>query len=139
MHCDNSLGEFQTRSRPTPAERQAAVRTVVGTLRECWERGEATDDDEVLAAHVDLLPELAQELQNARMVRSALTTGRRLGPAAEESPFTVLSQAELEAPLEARDVALDDGALYSESGGESEATPKVPGCSLAEQIGTGGQ
>lgn len=130
----------QLSSRSLTAERELKLRAVIDALRLGWERGDAIDDEQVFASHPDLLPELVQEVANARMVRTAIVTARRLGPSQEDHQLQVLSDEELDAPLEADDAAGDDptGVAAYEDGSTSVAA-KVPGILLEQQIGSGGQ
>src|SRR5688572_6823539 len=81
------------------ADRRRRSTEVVSELRHRWERGEATDDAWVIASHSDLMPELAEELSTARMVRAALVAARKAGPSQAHEQLRVLSEEEINAPI----------------------------------------
>src|SRR4051812_35581849 len=111
--------------------RRAAVE-VVQTLIARWERHEETPDDEVLAAHPDLLPELSEELRNARMLRRSLLFARRNSASRETPPPDVLSDDELEAPIEVPGSDVDAAA-------EDPRAPRIPGYLILNEVRRGGQ
>ena len=102
-----------------------------------WDRGEAVDQDELFAHHAALLPELVDELANARLVRSAITAARKAGPADDMEPVGVMSDDDLNSPLKVPDASGADGCLRN--GTADRCWPRIPGCVLLEQISTGGQ
>jgi formylglycine-generating enzyme required for sulfatase activity len=119
---------------PTPLQRRQAAARVVATLLSRWDRGQATDDDELLAAHAELLPELAEELRNARLARnSILSAGKVSGSTAKT--YTVLSDEELDAPISCIREPEDSAAVAHDTGLELS----IPGCILLGEISVGGQ
>jgi formylglycine-generating enzyme required for sulfatase activity/tRNA A-37 threonylcarbamoyl transferase component Bud32 len=112
--------------------RRDAALHVVADLLDQWDRGEDVADDEVLADHSDLLPELAEELRNARLLRRSILVAKKAAPL-QRGGLRTLSEEELEAPI----VLKDDAAPASLE--QPALQLRVPGYLLLEEVSVGGQ
>jgi serine/threonine protein kinase len=119
------------------AHRLRSARRIVLEVLDRRERGEAVSDESVIAAHPDLVPELTDELRAAAAVRAARVTAGKATPILE--PLSVLSDVELEAPIE---TSLGILAAAADPLAERPAGPHVlavPGYGVFQEIGRGGQ
>ena len=121
-------------SLPTPdaAERLLASREIVARVLDGRENGQAIPDEQVLASHPQLLPELAEELASAAGIRLARISAYRSQPA--QQPVRVLTEEELDAPIE--------DALDPLTPGDEPTPPRplsLPGYGIISEIGRGGQ
>lgn len=122
------------------AHRLRTARRIALDILDRREQGEAVSDDDVIAAHPELQPELPQELRAAAAIRAARVTAARASPILE--PISILSEGELEAPIETSlgILAEPGGAPEPLAGGPTEShAPAVPGYGVFQEIGRGGQ
>src|ERR1700722_17508332 len=92
-----SMGEPHG-DRPNTSHRRRAAHELALKVLEARDRGEALADEQLIAAHPELRPELAEELESARQVRLAFLSAQMAG--AIRKPIKVLHDDELEAPIE---------------------------------------
>lgn len=118
--------------------RRAAAAGLVRELLRRWESGEATNDADTLARWPQLMPELADELRNARTLRIAIAQAKRAGPA-DGPPLRILSAGEIDAPIELPSSASDSSEAVSLATSEAAPLPRVPGCALLREVSRGGQ
>jgi serine/threonine protein kinase len=90
--------------------------------------GEYVSDDDLIAAHAHLMPELGDELIALRRIRRAYLTARKAGPM--DSPVPLLSDEQLEAPI-----VLPEEDRFS----TAACGPRIQGYTVLNEIGAGGQ
>ena len=113
-------------------ERRHLSQQIVRALLRRWELGEMTEDDETLAHHCHLLPELAEELRGARLVRGAVTSA--LKPGSPPPHFAFASDDELYAPI-GSDAGSDDDLPSA----RVRLPIRIPGLIAIEEVAAGGQ
>lgn len=122
------------------AHRLRLARRVALEVLDRRERGEAVSDQSVIELHPELMPELADELRAAAAVRDARVTAGKATPILE--PLSILSDAELEAPIES---SLGILVGPGEPAGPLADHPPAPhvvavaGYGVFHEIGRGGQ
>ena len=80
-----------------PQSSNDAIRRVIAEVVARRARGEPVPDADVIAAHPDLMPRLAEDLSALHLVRRAMLAAQRAGPAQE--PLAPLDDDQLEAPI----------------------------------------
>ena len=113
----------------TPAGRRQEARAIAAAVIERREAGEALPDAQILGAHRDLLPELAEELEPAGQIRLGLLAGEKVSSKVDP----ILSWEALDQPIEGQ--ADDEDA----SADVLDAKPRISGYAILEEIGRGGQ
>lgn len=106
------------------AELQSLLAQVLRRL----DAGEYVSDDDLMATHSHLMPELGDELIALRRIRRAYLTARKAGPM--DSPVPLLSDEQLEAPI-----VLPEEDRFS----TAACGPRIQGYTILKEIGAGGQ
>lgn len=112
-----------------PGGRRQRARAVAAAVIERREAGEALPDAQILIAHRDLLPELAEELEPAGQIRLGLLAGEKVSTKVDP----VLSWDALNQPIEAE---TDDEEASADI---LDDKPRISGYAILEEIGRGGQ
>ena len=121
------------RGRGAPVEesgKQAQeARAIAAAVIERREAGEALPDAQVLIAHRDLLPELAEELEPAGQIRLGLLAGEKGSMKVDP----ILSWDALNQPIDVETREQDASADVLDD------KPRISGYAILEEIGRGGQ
>jgi serine/threonine protein kinase len=112
------------------SRRSAAVDRLVDDVAARRSRGEHVPDDELIAAHPELLPELAEELEVLRELRLAELAAQKAGPLSAPPAMEADRLAE---PIDSR------YRSFPPTPDDRLPPPRVNGYSVLAEVGRGGQ